>query len=158
MIALNPNHVNWDNLPEEPELDESSTPAAPEPPKRKFAHVDDWVNKYLIRIVRRRLNEQPGKGLSWDSRWWLYPEVVARMMALHDAWEEASAAGGGAMSRWWVNDLEPHLRVILDGDTGPMSHASMNQDFSGHPPMPVAAMPEPVRRRLARAPEKAAAA
>lgn len=156
MIALNPHHANnvdWDAEPDNDDEDDlEPEPAQPEPaaPARKFAHVDDWVNSYFLRIIRRRLNTQPGKGLSWDSRWWLYPEVVARLMALHDAWEEAANAGGSAMSRWWINDLEPHLRIILDGDTGPMSHASENKDFSGHPPFPADPMPAPIRARLAR--------
>ncbi|WP_338020956.1 DUF4913 domain-containing protein [Rhodococcus sp. YH1] len=38
-------------------------------------------------MIRRRISDNDG-GLSWDPRWWAYPEVVARLTALHQAWEE----------------------------------------------------------------------
>ncbi|MFC9356449.1 DUF4913 domain-containing protein [Rhodococcus sp. NPDC057014] len=73
-------------------------------------------------------------GLAWDARWWLYPEVSGRFKALWYAWEEAQASDKpSAMSNWWIHHLEPHLRVILDGDTGPMSHAKADGSFSGWP-------------------------
>ncbi len=37
------------------------------------------------------------------------------------------------MSHWWIQHLEPHLRVIFDGETGPMSHAKADGSFSGWP-------------------------
>ncbi|MFB9703069.1 DUF4913 domain-containing protein [Rhodococcus aetherivorans] len=73
----------------------------------------------------------------WNPRRWAYPEVVARLTALHHAWEEARVSdSGSAMSSWWMQHLEPHLRVILDGDTGPMANATSDRSLMGLPAMP----------------------
>ncbi|MDN5760494.1 MAG: DUF4913 domain-containing protein, partial [Tomitella sp.] len=70
-------------------------------------------------LAARKYSNQPGKGLRWDPEWWRYPEVAARLESLWRAWEVAYAEGGGAMSKWWVYDFDAHMRVILDGETGP---------------------------------------
>ena len=70
--------------------------------------------------------------LRQDPRWWAYPEVVAHQTALHQAREEARVSySTSAMSSWWSQHLEPHLRVILDGDTGPMANAKSDRSFTG---------------------------
>ncbi|WP_430336166.1 DUF4913 domain-containing protein [Rhodococcus sp. ACT016] len=110
----------------------------------RFANVFEWVDGFFIKVIRRRINPDAGKGLSWDERWWMYPEVVGRLKALHQAWEKARAdKDPAAMSNWWIHHLEPHLRVILDGDTGPMSHAP-----TMHPSMGSAAVPAAIRAAL----------
>jgi hypothetical protein len=151
MIQVNPNNLSWDDGDDDPvDLDDDSTPAsetAPKPPI--YEDVVAWVEQYFLPIVRRRLNPVAGKGLSWDPQWWRYPEVVARFLALYNAWEDAVASdSGSAVSVWWVNHLEPHLRVILDGDTGPMSLAAEGSGWSGHPQMPGTPVPPEVRARL----------
>jgi len=123
------------------DTDELDTPAAKQP---KFAHVVDWVEGFFIPVIRRRISDNDG-GLSWDPRWWAYPEVVARLTALHQAWEEARASDSmSAMSSLWIQHLEPHLRVILDGDTGPMANAKTDRSFLGWPAMPTDPVPEEV--------------
>lgn len=115
------------------EFDESEKAAVIEP---AFANVVEFVQGYFLPVIRRRISDNDG-GLSWDPRWWAYPEVVARLTALHYAWEEARASkSASAMSAWWVQHLEPHLRVILDGDTGPMANAKSDRSFIGWPAMP----------------------
>jgi len=110
----------------------------------KFANVVEFVQGYFLPVIRRRISDNDG-GLSWDSRWWAYPEVVARLTALHYAWEEARASdSASAMSSWWIQHLEPHLRVILDGDTGPMANAKSDGSFMGWLAMPVDPMPAAV--------------
>ena len=110
----------------------------------KFANVVEFVQGYFLPVIRRRISDNDG-GLSWDSRWWAYPEVVARVTALHYAWEEARASkSASAMSAWWVQHLEPHLRVILDGDTGPMANAKADRSFMGWPAMPSDPVPSDV--------------
>ncbi|MCK8674864.1 DUF4913 domain-containing protein [Rhodococcus sp. IITD102] len=123
---------------------ESSQPAThPEQEKKqpKYTNVIDWVNGFFLPVIRRRISDNDG-GLSWDPRWWAYPEVVARLTALHQAWEEARMSDSmSAMSSWWIQHLEPHLRVILDGDTGPMANAKSDRSFMGWPAMPADPVP-----------------
>jgi len=118
--------------------DEADAPPKKEP---KFKNVIEWVNGFFLPVIRRRISDTDG-GLSWDPRWWAYPEVLARLAALHQAWEEARASDSmSAMSAWWVHHLEPHLRVILDGDTGPMANAKSDRSFMGWPVMPADPVP-----------------
>ncbi|MCB8913567.1 DUF4913 domain-containing protein [Rhodococcus rhodochrous] len=127
------------------DTDEPDTPAVREP---KFAHVVDWVEGFFIPVIRRRISDNDG-GLSWDPRWWAYPEVVARLTALHQAWEEARASDSmSAMSSWWIQHLEPHLRVILDGDTGPMANAKSDRSFLGWPALPADPVPSNLIDRI----------
>ncbi|AEF43113.1 DUF4913 domain-containing protein [Hoyosella subflava] len=108
----------------------------------QFPTVVDWVHGYFLKLIRRKIVDGAGSGLSWDARWWHYPEVVARLTALHQAWEAARASDDmTAMSSWWINHLEPHLRVILDPETGPMSDATRSGEFLGHPHLPAQPVP-----------------
>ncbi|OLL16039.1 MULTISPECIES: DUF4913 domain-containing protein [unclassified Rhodococcus (in: high G+C Gram-positive bacteria)] len=138
------------------------TPAASEPspePEQekkepKYANVVEFVNGFFLPVIRRRISDNDG-GLSWDPRWWAYPEVVARLTALHQAWEEARTSDSmSAMSSWWIQHLEPHLRVILDGDTGPMANAKSDRSFMGWPAMPSDAVPAAVLDAISRQNER----
>ncbi|WP_307718092.1 DUF4913 domain-containing protein [Rhodococcus marinonascens] len=103
-----------------------------------YGSVVEWVEDFFTQVIRRRLGAGGGEGgLAWDDRWWLYPEVAARLKSLWYAWEEARVSDkASAMSSWWIHHLEPHLRVILDGETGPMAHAKPDGSFSGWPALP----------------------
>lgn len=140
----------------EPDEDETDEPAdeyedetdSPQKKEPKFANVIEWVNGFFLPVIRRRISDNDG-GLSWDPRWWAYPEVVARLTALHQAWEEARASDSmSAMSAWWIQHLEPHLRVILDGDTGPMANAKADRSFTGWPAMPTDPVPSTVLDKI----------
>lgn len=121
-----------------------STAEPQEKKEPKYANVIDWVNGFFLPVIRRRISDNDG-GLSWDARWWAYPEVVARLTALHQAWEEARASDSmSAVSAWWIQHLEPHLKVILDGDTGPMANAKADRSFMGWPAMPADPVPSHV--------------
>lgn len=121
-----------------------STPEPQEKKEPKYANVIDWVNGFFLPVIRRRISDNDG-GLSWDARWWAYPEVVARLTALHQAWEEARASDSmSAVSAWWIQHLEPHLKVILDGDTGPMANAKADRSFMGWPALPADPVPSNV--------------
>lgn len=121
-------------------------PEGEEPPAKKpqFANVFEWFDGFFRPVIRRKIGDSDSS-LSWDARWWAYPEVVARLTALHYAWEEARASDSmSAMSAWWIQHLEPHLRVILDGDTGPMANAKESRDWMGWPVLPVDDVPADV--------------
>jgi hypothetical protein len=137
-VEAEPEFTQYDERETDSEDDEEETI---EP---RYANVFEWVDCFFIKVIRRRINPDAGKGLAWDQRWWMYPEVVGRLKALHQAWEKARAdKDPAAMSSWWIHHLDAHLRVILDGDTGPMSHAP-----TMHPSMGSAAVPDVVRAAL----------
>lgn len=128
----------------EEELDDQDEDELEEKKEPKFKNVIEFVEGYFLPVIRRRISDNDG-GLSWDPRWWAYPEVVARLTALHQAWEEARVSdSASAMSSWWIQHLEPHLRVILDGDTGPMANAKSDRSFLGWPAMPSDPVPTAV--------------
>lgn len=112
-----------------------------------YGSVVEWVEGWFTQVIRRKMGAGGGEGgLAWDKRWWLYPEVAGRFKALWYAWEEAGASDkASAMSNWWIHHLEPHVRVIFDSDSGPMSHAKRDGSFSGWPALPREPMPPDLR-------------
>ncbi|NKS64875.1 DUF4913 domain-containing protein [Rhodococcus hoagii] len=46
------------------------------------------------------------------------------------------------MSNWWIRHCDPHLRVLLDGQDGPMSHATGDGTWLGHGGLSIEAPPE----------------
>ncbi|MDH6291836.1 DUF4913 domain-containing protein [Rhodococcus opacus] len=112
-----------------------------------YPSYEAWVEGWFTQVIRRKMGPGGGEsGLAWDARWWLYPEVAGRFKALWYAWEEARASDkASAMSNWWIHHLEPHVRVIFDSDTGPMSHAKRDGSFSGWPALPYEPMPPGLR-------------
>ena len=117
-----------------------------EPVEPLYANVVEFVEEFFTQVIRRKMGMGAGDGGNvWDPRWMLYPEVAGRLKALWHAYEEARASdNASAMSNWWIHHLEPHVRVIFDGDTGPMSHAKEDGSWMGHPALPY----EPVPREL----------
>lgn len=135
-----------DDLEPENEFEDDTPEKARIAPK--FANVVEFVQGFFLPVIRRRISDNDG-GLSWDPRWWAYPEVVARLTALHQAWEEARMSdSASAMSSWWIQHLEPHLRVILDGDTGPMANAKSDRSFMGWPALPADPVPSSVLEKI----------
>ncbi len=53
---------------------------------------------------------------SWCDQWWLHRSVVARMVASWYAWEDAYAAGGGAMSSWILEHADRHYDRVMSED------------------------------------------
>ncbi|MGV9948801.1 DUF4913 domain-containing protein [Rhodococcus aetherivorans] len=136
--------------PRTPATAQPSTEPEQEKKEPRYANVVEFVHGFFLPVIRRRISDNDG-GLSWDPRWWAYPEVIARLTALHQAWEEARASDSmSAMSSWWIQHLEPHLRVILDGDTGPMANAKADRSFMGWPAMPSDAVPAAVLDAISR--------
>ncbi|MEU7631883.1 DUF4913 domain-containing protein [Nocardia sp. NPDC049220] len=136
---------------QQPDSNRPTPDVAEAPPGPRYPTVWLWVEDWFVPHIRRRINPAAGKGLSWDPAWWRYPEVVARFLALHAAWEEATAAtaptSASAMSTWWISHLEPHLRIIFDGETGPMSLAAEGAAFTGHPPLQTLPVPDTVKHQ-----------
>ena len=112
-----------------------------EAPEPVFATVEEFVTLYFSQVVNRQISNSPGRGLSWDPRWWRHREVYERMTALWQAYEGAVVSEDpAAMSRWWITDVDGHLKVLLDGATGPMSHVDPDGSWNGHGPLPCVPM------------------
>ena len=54
--------------------------------------------------------------MSWCDQWWVHRSVVARLVASWYAWEDAFAAGGGAMSSWILEHADRHHEKIMAED------------------------------------------
>ena len=109
-----------------------------EPVDDEFASAEDWVRQWLAPTIARKL-DGAGKGLTWCPMWWRHREVAMRLYALWRAWEASRTGDDRAMASWWVHHCDPQLRVILDGESGPMYRCA-----SGHvPPQPLLVMPLP---------------
>ncbi|BAE46269.1 DUF4913 domain-containing protein [Rhodococcus erythropolis] len=112
----------------------------------QFANVIEFVEQFFTQVIRRKMGLGGGNGGNvWDPRWALYPEVAGRLKALWFAYEEARASDKpSAMSAWWIQHFDAHFRVICDGDNGPMSDATADGSWMGHPALKY----EPVPREL----------
>jgi hypothetical protein len=117
---------------------------ADELPAPAFSRLQDFVETYFCVVINRKIDPQPGHGLAWDARWWRHQEVVSRLTALWWAFEDARATADdpASMSNWWIRHCDPHLRVLLDGENGPMSHANTAGTWLGHGGLEMAAPPE----------------
>lgn len=116
-------------------------------PERRFPDLETFVTDFFARVINRHVSDRPGDGLTWDPRWWRHREVRERLRALWDAYEGALAASTedpSAMSRWWLTDLDGHLKVLLDGRHGPMSHTDPDGSWTGHPALRTVPVPDGV--------------
>lgn len=112
-------------------------PDSPDQIRPHYPHLEIWVNDHLSPIVQRRL----GNGLTWCPRWWAHAEAISRLTTLWRAWEKTRLEGPIAMSGWWLEHVDPHLRVLLSATEGPF--AACGPD--GHvdlPPLPSEPAPE----------------
>lgn len=85
------------------------------PPEFFFTDVISFYTDHLAPMIRRR----DGGGRSWCPQWWRHPEAVARLTALHHAWEALRLEPGTGMSTWWTYHFEPCYAVLSDAERGP---------------------------------------
>jgi hypothetical protein len=79
-----------------------------------------WVDDWLLPRLERPLTTGGGAGVCWCSQWRDHPEATERLHALYDAWSEARVGTASAMASWWIEKLDPTLRIILAPD-GPFT-------------------------------------
>lgn len=98
----------------------------------KYANVYEWVEGYLAPNIQRKINTQMGSGLAWDPEYWKYPEVVARLTVLWNAWQAAEVSTDlSAKAAWWVRYCDPILDRILDATNGPFHNYDSLSTSSG---------------------------
>ncbi|WP_125264869.1 DUF4913 domain-containing protein [Streptomyces alboflavus] len=106
-----------------------------EPPPLAFQTVEQFVIEYLAPTIRRNLR---GTSLTWCPEWWRHPEALSRLTALWRAWEHLRQDPALGISTWWLHHCDPHLRALMDTDTGPLSACSTDGHSAfGHEPLPV---------------------
>jgi hypothetical protein len=111
-------------------------PAASASAAQVFPDVDAFVRGFLAPVYRREVS--PRGESRWDPEWWRHPEAVARLEALHLAWEALRLEGATGMSVWWRDHADYHLAVLM-GPTGPFARTSATTE-SGEP-LPCAPRP-----------------
>ena len=116
--------------------------AATPPPPLHYAHLEDFVGDYLVRIYRRSLS---GPSTAWCPEWWRHPEAYARLEALWRAWEHLRLDPATGMSVWFRDHADHHMAVLLSSD-GPFKGCE-GKGHGEHPlePLPVATPPEALR-------------
>jgi len=92
----------------------------------RFVDVEDFVAHYLSPTVIRKMSG----GVVWCPRWWAHPEAANRLWAMWRGYESARLQEGGSLSRWWVNQVDPHLEILLS-DRGPFSECRKGQHRVG---------------------------
>lgn len=83
-----------------------------------FTSLDSFVTEYLGQILRRRVNRATAV---WCPAWWRHPEAIVRLSAMWRAFEYLRGDPALGMSVWWLNHADPHLRVLMDPESGPFA-------------------------------------
>lgn len=77
----------------------------------EFASLDAFVEDYLLPNWRHR----PSQG-HWCATWWQHSEAIARLEAVWEAFEVMRREPAPAMSTWWRDHLEVHMRSLIAED------------------------------------------
>ncbi|SEF16356.1 protein of unknown function [Streptomyces sp. 2112.2] len=93
-------------------------------PQLVFSTVTDFVHDYLAPMIRRNL---AGGQLTWCPAWWRHPEAVTRLTALWRSWENLRLDPAVGISMWFLHHCDPHLRVLMDPDIGPLAACQPGQ-------------------------------
>ncbi len=108
-----------------PDTTTNIPPAAPaaaagDTPRDEFPDADAWVREWFAPAVALKITGD-GRGLVWCAQWWAHTEVAVRMDALWKGWEVARRDNDkAAMSSWWIQHADHHLRAVCNGESGPM--------------------------------------
>ncbi|MFH8350212.1 DUF4913 domain-containing protein [Streptomyces sp. NPDC018045] len=121
--------------PKKPGRKKRKKKAQEPPPELVFPTVADFVADFLAPTVRRNLRRPT---VTWCPAWWRHPEAVTRLTALWRAWEHLRHDPALGMSVWWLHHADPHLRVLMDKDAGPLSACTPEGHRAyAHGPLPV---------------------
>ncbi|MBJ8342894.1 DUF4913 domain-containing protein [Antrihabitans sp. YC3-6] len=125
----------------QPKSGPASEKVEKEPEPDVFADVGEFVEHWLAPVLAGKLLGG-GRGRTWCRQWWRHREVSVRLHALWRGWEGARRSEEPlAMSSWWVQHTDPHLRALCDGEAGPMWRCTpeAHVDIPAYPTIPVPA-------------------
>lgn len=96
------------------------------PPPPRFSHYALWVQQWLLPVTAARIAAQQREGTyTWCSRWFDHHGVAVRFALLHAAFEAAVISKDRtAMSNFFVRQIDPTMRVVLDAAHGPLHRCS----------------------------------
>ncbi|WP_280336091.1 DUF4913 domain-containing protein [Nocardia wallacei] len=136
-LALNP------PVPAEEPEPEPVAPDEPEPPRRLYATVEDFVQQYVCELYRREVSEIGLEGKRrWCPEWWRHGEARARFEALWMAFEALRHGETVEMSIFWLTHMGPTMAALLDPE-GPFKYCSVPKGHhAGLVALPVVAAPE----------------
>ncbi|MEV0433619.1 DUF4913 domain-containing protein [Nocardia sp. NPDC050413] len=109
--------------------------------ERAYATVDEWVTEYFAPLFGDDLAYVPGDRLSWCPQWWRHPSAAVRLHALWQAWEHYRLLGGPALSVWFLDHADPHVRQ-LTAPNGPFRRCSVEGGHKVNLRLPIAERPE----------------
>lgn len=91
-----------------------------------YEDVGEWVEDWFAPAVAMK-QQGGGKGRIFCKQWWRHPPVVTRLEALWREWERANRED--TMSSWWAYHADAAIRVLCDGETGPMWRCTKDKHF-----------------------------
>lgn len=77
----------------------------------EFASLDAFVDGYVLPNWRHR----PSQG-KWCATWWQHGEAIARLEAVWEAFEVMRLEPAPALSTWWRDHLDVHMRTLTAED------------------------------------------
>jgi hypothetical protein len=93
--------------------------------------VYDSAVEFFVELLApsyvREVNE--GAAFAWCSEWYKHPEALIRMESIWRAWEHLRLEPALGISTWWLNHVDPHMRVLMDKE-GPFKKCA----YDGHKP------------------------
>ena len=109
------------------------------------ANFLDWFDQHFATVEVSGSRERA----PWCPKWWLHPEVTARLWSLYRAYFAAEMSESmAAESDWWLNHWDRHRTVLFDGQTGPFRDCDMTRGHlanrvrePGRPAVPVTLPP-----------------
>lgn len=95
---------------------EAEQQAAPDaPPPLVYGSTEEFLHEQLLPSYIRK----QGRQARWCKRWYLHAEAISRVTAMWRSWEKLRLEAGTGASDWWLHHADPHMRVLLDPETGP---------------------------------------
>lgn len=92
----------------------------------EFASLDAFVEGYVLPNWRHR----PSQG-NWCASWWQHSEAIARLEAVWEAFEVMRREPAPALSTWWRDHLDTHMRTLTSED-GTFAGCSTTRHESHH--------------------------
>ena len=96
-------------------------------PEPEFGSVYEFVDTHLVFIYARQVHHKPDRW--WCRRWFEHAEAVSRLEAVWRAYEALRVEPRAAMSTWWRDHADYHMKVLMAPD-GPFEACSVDQGHS----------------------------
>jgi hypothetical protein len=88
-----------------------------------FATLGDWVERWLLPLYRRELDN---RSTTFCVQWWRHPEAYYRLDALWKSWEFMRLKPGTGTAVWMKDYCDPHMAVLMSSN-GPMHGCTLKK-------------------------------